>query len=227
LMNYPLGIAILGFASGGRVDQAAIDGQSDYRRFLHPIDGPTFGSRLEHLMGIHDPAITAAQYNLIGSHDTPRARTVLAGDVAALRLATLLTLTVPGAPSIYYGDELGMEGGPDPDCRRAYPLDPGAEALAMRGFVRAATRARREHVALRRGIVSVGAAAGNAIALIREAEDRRAIVAINADREPARLELPKPIGGGLAMIELPGLAIGRIVDGLVIELPPQGAVVLA
>src|SRR3954470_12135664 len=58
LMNYPLGMAILGFASGGRLDQAAIDGQSDYRRFLKALDGPGFGARLDHLLGVHDPATT-------------------------------------------------------------------------------------------------------------------------------------------------------------------------
>ena len=226
LMNYPLGMAILGFSSGGRVDQAAIDAQTDYRRFLHPIDGPAFGARVEELMSRYDPAVTAVQYNLIGSHDTPRARTVLAGDIAALRIAALLTLTLPGTPSIYYGDELAMEGGPDPDCRRAYPTAPDEQALAMRAFVRTAIRARREHVALRRGSVRVIAAAGHGVALLREAEGARAIVAINAGREPARLELAEAIGRGLNTLDLPGVPRGRVIDGSAIELPPQGALVL-
>ncbi|HLO34602.1 MAG TPA: glycoside hydrolase family 13 protein, partial [Candidatus Deferrimicrobium sp.] len=159
LMNYPLGLAILGFASAGRVNQAAIDGQSDYHRFLHAIDGPAFGERLRYLLSLHDPATTAVQFNLIGSHDAPRPRTVLAGDAAALRLATLLLLVLPGTPSIYYGDELAMEGGPDPDCRRSYPVVPGEEALGMRAFVRAVIHARRERAALRRGSLAVAAAA--------------------------------------------------------------------
>jgi cyclomaltodextrinase len=227
LMNYPLGIAILGFASAGEVNQAAIDGQDDYRRFLHPIDGAELGRRVEHLMAIHDPAVTAAQYNLIGSHDTPRARTVLAGDASALRIATLLLLTMPGAPSIYYGDELAMEGGPDPDCRRGYPTSPDSEALAMRAFVRAAIHARRSHVALRRGSVRVGAADGHAIALIREADGERALVAVNAGRTPARLELAADLDAGLRAIDLPGMPAGQMVGGTTIELPAQGALVLA
>jgi cyclomaltodextrinase len=216
LMNYPLGIAILGFASAGEVNQAAIDGQDDYRRFLHPIDGAELGRRVEHLMAIHDPAVTAAQYNLIGSHDTPRARTVLAGDASALRIATLLLLTMPGAPSIYYGDELAMEGGPDPDCRRGYPTSPDSEALAMRAFVRATIRARRDHVALRRGTVRVAAADGHAIALIREADGGRALVAVNAGRTPARLEIASDLAAGLRAIDLPGMPAGRMVGGTAI-----------
>ncbi|HEX3427631.1 MAG TPA: glycoside hydrolase family 13 protein [Candidatus Limnocylindrales bacterium] len=225
LMNYPLGIAILGFASGGRVNQEAIDGQSDYRRFLHPIDGPDLARCVERLTSLHDPAVTASQYNLIGSHDTPRARTVLAGDLAALRIATLLLLTLPGAPSIYYGDELGMEGGPDPDCRRAYPTSPGPDALAARGFVRAAIRARRDHVALRRGTVRVAAAAGQAVAFLREAEGRRGLVAVNAGREPARLAVDRELVIGLSPLTLPEIAAGTFEDGTV-ELPAQGALIL-
>jgi glycosidase len=152
---------------------------------------------------------------------------VLAGDASALRVATVLLLTLPGAPSIYYGDELGMEGGPDPDCRRGYPTAPDAPALAMRAFVQAVIHARRSHVALRRGSVRVGAAEGQAIALVREADGERALVAVNAGRTPARLELDAAIEAGLAQVDLPGLPTGTVVGGLTIELPPQGAVVLA
>ncbi len=227
LMNYPLGMAILGFASAGRLDQAAIDGQTDYSRFLRPLDAPTFSDRLRHLFSIHDPATTAVQFNLIGSHDAPRARTVLAGDVGALRLASLLQLVLPGTPSIYYGDELGMEGGPDPDCRRGYPVVADEGQLALRAFVRAAIHARRAHVALRRGTVAVAAANGQAIALAREAEGERALVAINSGREPARLELDAAVLTGLAPVNLPEVPTGTIIGPTTIELPTQGALVLA
>ena len=227
LMNYPLGLAILGFASAGKLDQAAIDGQVDYQRFLHAIDGPAFGDRLGHLFALHDPATTAVQYNLIGSHDAPRARTVLAGDIAALRLATLLQLVLPGTPSIYYGDEIGMEGGPDPDCRRSYPVAPAEAGLAMRSFVRAAVHARRDRRALRRGTVTVAAATGQAIALARAADGERALVAINSGREPARLVVDRSLLDGLSALPLPEVAGGRVVDGGTIELPAQGALILA
>ncbi len=227
LMNYPLGLAILGFASAGRLDQAAIDGQTDYRRFLVALDGPAFAERVRHLFELYDPATTSVQYNLIGSHDAPRARTCLAGDIGALRLATLLQLVLPGTPSIYYGDELAMEGGPDPDCRRGYPQVANEDGLAMRAFVRAAIHARRDHVALRRGVVTVAAAERQAIALAREADGARALIAINSGREPARLVVDPALVSGLAPIELPIAAAGRVVEGGSIELPAQGALVLA
>ncbi len=226
LMNYPLGLAILGFASAGHLDQVAIDGQADYSRSLHALDGAGFGERLRYLLDLHDPAITAVQFNLIGSHDSPRARTVLAGDVAALRLATLLQLVLPGTPSIYYGDELGMEGGPDPDCRRGFPVTPDAAALAMRGFVRAAVHARRDHLALRRGTVAIAAASDQAIVLARAADGHRALIAINSGRETALLQIDPVVAAGLTPIDFPVIAAGRLVDASTIELPPQGALVL-
>ena len=227
LMNYPLGLAILGYVSDGRLDQAAIDGQADYRRELKAIDAPAFGARLDHLQALHDPATLSVQYNLIGSHDAPRARTCLAGDIGALRLATLLQMVLPGTPSIYYGDELGMQGGPDPDCRRAYPPAPGPEALGMRAFVRAAVHARNGHPALRRGTVRVAAAVGQAIALARAANGERALVAINSGQEAARLVIDPGLIAGLAPIDLPGAPAGRIGDDSSIELPAQAALVLA
>jgi glycosidase len=135
-------------------------------------------------------------------------------------------MVVPGTPAIYYGDELGMEGGPDPDCRRGYPVVADAAGLALRAFVRAAIHARRDHVALRRGTASIAGAAGQAIAIAREAEGARALVAINSGREPARLELDPALLAG-APLDLPGVAAGRIVGHGTIELPAQGALVLA
>jgi neopullulanase len=227
LMQYPLGLAILGFASGGSLDRGAVAGQVDYARSLQPLDGAAFGGRLHELLDLHDPAVVAAQYNLIGSHDTPRARTVLGGDAAALRLAQVLLLTLPGAPSIYYGDELAMEGGPDPDCRRSYPVAADEGQLAHRAFVRALVHARRAHRALRRGRARMVASSGGAIAIAREADGERGLVAVNASRGPARLELPAAAVDGLRPLPIPEVAAGRIVEPGVLELPGQGALILA
>jgi len=60
---------------------------------------------------------------LLGSHDTPRVMSVFGGDTQSVILATLLQFVFPGAPSVYYGDEIGMEGLRDPDCRRGFPWD--------------------------------------------------------------------------------------------------------
>ena len=60
---------------------------------------------------------------MLASHDTARLITIANGDITSVELATLLLLTFPGSPSIYYGDEVGLRGGLDPDCRRSFPLE--------------------------------------------------------------------------------------------------------
>ncbi len=224
-MNYPLGTAILGFAGGAHLDLDVIRRHDSYRRMLRPLDGPDFGRRLDKLMTNYDPAVVAVQLNLIGSHDTPRAVTVLGGDRTALRLAMLLQLSLPGAPSIYYGDEIGIEGDHDPDNRRAYPTDPLAGDRDLRAFVKAMLAARRDHVALRRGTVRVLSASGGGVAYLREADGQRAIVAVNAGPGHASLALPRVESDAYRPLELPGLPSGSLWAGSV-DLPPESALVL-
>ena len=107
LMNYPLGTAILGFAGGSHLDMDGIGRHDSYRRMVHRLDGPAFAGRVEHLMANYDPAIVSVQLNLVGSHDTPRALTILGGDRLAFRLTTLLQATLPGAPCIYTATRSG------------------------------------------------------------------------------------------------------------------------
>lgn len=209
LMNYPLTMAILGFVGGSHIDRGVIAGQQNYRDALVGLDGPAFAASLERNLGLNSPSTTAVQFNLLGSHDSPRARSVLGEDATRLRLATLLQLTLPGTPSIYYGDEIAMSGGPDPDCRRSFPArlaDAGPEALEHRAWVRSAVAARRADVALRRGTVSVVAATPGAIVLERTADGRRAIVAVNAGDEPVELRLEPALSAGL--VERGDLTVG-------------------
>ncbi len=176
-------------------------------------------------MTAYDPAVVAVQLNLIGSHDTPRALTVLGADRASLGLATVIQATLPGAPCIYYGDEIAMAGDHDPDNRRAYPVDPAAGDQSMRELVRTVMTARHEHVALRRGSLVVLSAAGSALAYLREAEGKRAIVAINPGSGPASLAVPRADQRSFRQLELPGLASGSLDKGT-IALPPQSALIL-
>ncbi|MDP8904737.1 MAG: glycoside hydrolase family 13 protein [Chloroflexota bacterium] len=194
LMNYPLTEAILSFVAAPVLDMEVVATQHEYSRFVRPIDGPAFAGALEHLLTrAYRPAATAVQLNLLGSHDTARFLTVAGGDKASLRLATLVQMSVPGAPCIYYGDETGMEGRHDPDCRRAFPWREGAWDHELRTFIRAAIRARREHAALRGGDFRVLAAAGDVVCYARQLADApRAIVAVNAGTSAASVSFPLP-----------------------------------
>lgn len=85
------------------------------------LDGPGLLDAVARLEASHPPPMYRGMMNLLGSHDTPRLRTVAKGDRDAVRGAFAFLFTSPGAPTVYYGDEVGVEGEKDPDCRRVYP----------------------------------------------------------------------------------------------------------
>ncbi|WP_238321841.1 glycoside hydrolase family 13 protein [Carnobacterium jeotgali] len=69
----------------------------------------------------YPPEAFKSNFNNIGTHDTERILTALNQNVAKLKQALLLLFVLPGVPSLYYGDEVGLEGKEDPDNRRMYP----------------------------------------------------------------------------------------------------------
>ena len=82
-----------------------------------------FLDRLGGYMADYAQPVNAVMLNLLGSHDTPRFLTIANGENWRLRLALFWTLIWPGAPCIYYGDEIGMTGGKDPGCRKTFPWE--------------------------------------------------------------------------------------------------------
>jgi cyclomaltodextrinase len=89
--------------------------------------------------------------NLLGSHDTERFLTLCNGDDDKLKLATLFQMTYPGAPMMYYGDEIGMEGGKDPDCRRTMIWDSTKWNTGILEWCRKLVNIRNENPVLREG----------------------------------------------------------------------------
>ena len=164
VMNYPLAESILSFVGGARLDRELVAKTHEYGRHVHAIDGPEFGRQLAEVMATYPPAVASLQLNLLGSHDTPRFISLAGGDAAALRLATLIQMTLPGAPCIYYGDEVGLEGREDPDCRRAYPWDPARQDRGLRDFIAGLIAVRRANPVLRRGRFELLAAEGSSVA---------------------------------------------------------------
>ena len=118
--------------------------------------GPTaFHQRLLAIWEDYPPQAWYALMNLLDSHDTARFLYDAGGDKARLRLAYLFLMTYPGAPTIYYGDEVGLTGANDPDNRRTYPW--GQEDQALRADVKRLIRIRSLYAALRTGGIAHGA----------------------------------------------------------------------
>jgi neopullulanase len=232
LMNYPLTEALLSFTAARQLDMEVVATQHEYREFVRPIDGPGFAAWLEHLVSLYRPEAIRAQLDLLGSHDTARYVTVAGGDVASLRLALLAIMTLPGAPCIYYGDEIGMQGRHDPDNRRAFPWgDRGAWDGSLLDYCRAAIAMRRSQPVLRHGEYRTLAADGDAVAYGRVMPDAAAVVVLNAADQPSRLAvatdgLPT---ADLQPVSLPGFAaplVDRVDGRLEIEIAGRTGAVL-
>jgi len=203
LMNYPLAEAILGFVGAGHLDRELIAMHSTYAAAVEPLDGPAFGRGLEELMRVYEPAITAVQLNLVGSHDLPRFVTMCSGDRASLRLATLIQMTLPGAPCVYYGDEVGLEGGMEPGSRGAFPWDPQRWDRDLHDAVRGAISLRHAFPVLRHGATRLVAADGPAVAYARSAGADWMLVAVNAGDGPAALRITAPEVAGRRLEAIP------------------------
>ncbi len=225
VMNYPLAQAILGFTAQGALDEGIVRAHHEYGRTVVRRDGAAFAAELERLMRLYDPAVTEVQLNLLGSHDSPRFRTMAGRDDAAGRLAVLLQATLPGAPCIYYGDEVGIEGDHDPDCRRAFPWDEAAWNRPLLEWTRAVIALRHARPALRRGSFATVGSARDAVAYLRTLGGTAVLVAVNAGdgHVEVPVDVPALAGRTVRDVPLPGTDDGASAPGL--EVAGAGAVV--
>jgi len=232
-MNYPLTRAILGFAAQDHWDASqrvplGYQGESA----IVPLDGAGLWERIEELERLNDPAVTAVQLNLLGSHDTPRARTLCGGDLDSMRLATLLQMTLPGAPCIYYGDEIGMQGSMDPLCRWAFPSDASEWERDPYSWVADVIALRRSSRAFRDAELTLLATAGPAVAYLRRHSDEAFVVVVNAAVGPLMMDVLLPVEvGGAELVPLLGCPEGNrsvALDGrtLRVGLPARDGVVV-
>ena len=95
--------------------------------------------------------------NLLGSHDTTRLASLPMSSFDRIKLAYALMFFLPGTPCVYYGDEIGMEGGKDPDNRRTFPWDtlPQAKKQPVYAFVKSLVALRNKNAVLRQGDLKI------------------------------------------------------------------------
>lgn len=153
------------------------------------FDGRAMLDHCTRLYGRHALATTLVNHNLIGSHDTPRFLTEANGEVWRMELATVLQMTYPGAPGIYYGDEFGMQGGNDPGCRGAVEWDQVGDRGGLADLISRLAALRRKHPALRTGDFAPVAASRHALAFQRSLGRARYVVAINRGRTRTALDV--------------------------------------
>jgi alpha-glucosidase len=132
--------------------------------------------------------IARQQFNLLGSHDTPRILSVVDGDAALNRLAAGLLLTYVGVPSIYYGDEVGLAGRGS-QIRACMPWDSGSWDHDLRAFYQTLIQFRQSSTALTEGGFQVLLVEANTLAYLRDSDQEQVVVI--AHRGPGM----RPSGG--------------------------------
>ena len=224
LMNYPLRTALLRWLGGG--------------------DAAEFRESMETLRANYPPAAFYGAMNFLGTHDTPRILTLLGAEHipaakeeraafalspaqlargrAKLRLAGMLLYGFPGSPTLFYGDEAGMQGFEDPLNRGTYPW--GQEDTGLLDFFRALGRLRKERRSLQSGSLTYIYAQGGGLVITREHEGETTMVALNAGDEALTLTLPWP--RGTAEDGLTGQRFLAVNGQLRLSLPPLDGVVL-
>ena len=184
IMNYPFRTAILDFMRGRD-------------------SGKKLRDTVMTIVENYPAQVVACNMNLLGTHDTPRILTALVDDFDGtreekaarhlsrnqmevardrLQMAAFLQYTLPGSPSLYYGDEALMEGYKDPFNRRTYPW--GREDKQMLAFFRSLGRLHRDRAELRRGDIRFTQAGDKHLAYERTLGDKKCIIYVNRSGDP-------------------------------------------
>lgn len=189
-----------------------------------------FADAIDRLLHLYDPEITQVLLNLLDSHDTARLLSIAHGDKSAVRLATLFQMTYPGAPCIYYGDEIGMRGRKDPDNRRAFPCDESEWDTELRDYFKRCIALRHAHPALRRGDYTRLHAENGVYAFGRRLDEETLIVVLNNSTHAAQanLDVAGYLEDGVTMRDAWGDGVRQAAHGkLPVEVPGRTGVVLS
>lgn len=224
VMNYPFRTALIAYLTGG--------------------DAGAFCAAMETLRENYPPSAYSSAMNFLGTHDTPRILTVLGAErvpetkaeraayrlspqerergEALVKLAAAILFCFPGSPTVYYGDELGMEGFEDPMNRAAYPRSP--ENAPLLPWFRTLGQLRRRRPSLQQGGIRYLWAEGPLLAFLRETEAESTLCAVNAGDVPRTLTLPWP--GDAPRDLVTGAACFLEGGSLSLALPPRAVLLL-
>lgn len=201
VMNYPLTNAILDFFAQGT------------------INGQQFAHKIGHLLAMYPQQVHEVAFNLLGSHDTPRLLTQCNEDKRRLKLATIFQLTFTGTPCIYYGDEIGLTGGHDPDCRKCMVWDEDKQDRDLLQFFRQIITIRHQNSVLRNGDFNFLYAQPHdwRIAYERKIGNSHIIIVMNVSHEEQSLHVDLPNGQWIDLITGQTTSVDQ--EHLLVQLP--------
>lgn len=176
VMNYPFYSAVQAFAAE------------------ESITATKFLEDLGFLRGNLHQSVYPVLWNLIDSHDTARFLYTCGEKKEKLKLAAALQLLMPGMPMIYYGDEYGMTGGPDPDCRRGMVWDATYQDTAIHHWYQSLIQVRKKFPCITEGSIITVQTVDEAglIILTRQLSDQKITLIFHG--KEAEVKLPEYTG---------------------------------
>ncbi|MGM1046254.1 MAG: alpha-glycosidase [Bacillota bacterium] len=174
VMNYPFTNAVLDF-------------------FINrTVDAEKFSFMLGKQLAGYPRQASEVAFNLLDSHDTARLLTLANGDKRLMKLAALFQFTYSGTPCIYYGDEIGMDGGHDPGCRKCMEWNEDKQDKELFTFYQTIIKLRKEHTALRTGTFNFLTAEnqGGKLGYLREDDNESIVVLMNNDKAAQSITVP-------------------------------------
>jgi neopullulanase len=219
VMNYLFTAASLNFFAADHLDMRVINQAGGLQNRVHRMSGESFINEVERIINLYPRDIAFAQLNLLDSHDMPRFLSCAHGDKNSLKLAWLFLFTMIGAPCIYYGDEIGVDGGHDPECRKSFPWDEAQWDKDLLEYAKTCIALRKEHAALRSGDYKRLHAEDRVVVFARATEKETIIVAFNTAVEERTIELN--------FEKKPRVLFGKpLIQGNKLTIPPRSGVVL-
>ena len=222
VMNYPFKDVILGFLTGWSGDEAI--------------------EVVNNIIENYPPQVTRLLMNSLGTHDTERAITILAGEpahnrgrdwqayakmspeqrekgICKMKLASVLQFTLPGVPCIYYGDEAGVEGYKDPFNRSTYPW--GSENRCLIDWYKKLGKLRNDVDCLTEGDFEVAKCLDAVMSFVRRGKRDSLFVAVNrSESNTHHIELPKGFNGARTVLGRASVYKGTV------TIPPMSCIVL-
>lgn len=229
VMNYLFTEPVIQFTGQKNLVYDVVKGPFSYNPYP-AISGEQFADRIDKLIHMYDWEVTQVQLNLLDSHDTPRLLSIAGEDKNTVKLATILLMTFPGAPSVYYGDEIGLPGLRDPDCRRTIQWDKRDQwDTSVLAYHKKLIALRHAHPVLRRGRFVRLHDTLSTYTFGRVLDDERMVVSVNAGDKAQKIEVDVSslYADGTTLSALYGTGKVQVEGGKIrLELPARDGVIL-
>jgi cyclomaltodextrinase / maltogenic alpha-amylase / neopullulanase len=225
IMNYDVTKPMLGFFPGRHLDLGVLHQQTNYHGIHGTIDAHEFANRIDHNLGLYKRDVTYSQLNLLDSHDTPRFLSCASGDKNALKLAWLFMFAFPGAPCVYYGDEIGLDGEHDPDCRKAFPWEESRWNKDLLSCVKELIALRKQNPALCRGDYGRLWSVNGTYVFSRSLDGNKFVIALNTSDTVQEASVIFP--GSQPSVIFGEATVTSVADGrLNLQIPPRSGAIL-